>query len=208
MQDGGIYSIGHSTHSVEHFIDLLMRHEIDVVADVRSSPFSKFNPQFNKGCIVDSLKSSGIKYAFFGKELGARTDDPSCYIEDKVQYARLASKSDFRQAIDRLLKGALDYRIALMCSEKEPLECHRTILVSQALAKAGCAVKHILYDGRLETHEATLDRLLKKNGPSSEDMFISKDDLLAETLLKQESRIAYVRKDDSRAERMEIEHED
>ena len=207
MPSGGIFSIGHSTHPVDHFIDLLTRHGINVVADVRSSPYSRFNPQFNRQSLADALKQSGIKYAFFGKELGARADDPSCYLDGKVQYARLAARADFGHAIDRLLAGAKDHRIALMCSEKEPLECHRTILVSQALIKAACPVNHILHDGTLETHDATLDRLLQLVGSSNEDMFSSRSDLLSEALSKQESRIAYVKTTTPEFEGMGIENE-
>lgn len=191
MPNGGIFSIGHSTQPVDRFIELLKKHNIDVVADVRSSPFSRFNPQFNKDSIASALKKSGIKYAFFGKELGARADDPSCYVKGKVQYDRLAARDEFKHAISRLQKGSIDHRIALMCAEKEPLECHRTILVSQALSQAGWEVTHILYDGSLETHESTLDRLLDITGLPKSDLFKSRDALLAEALSKQESRIAY-----------------
>lgn len=191
MPNGGIFSIGHSTQPVDRFIEVLKKNNINVVADVRSSPFSRFNPQFNKENIASALKTSGIKYAFFGKELGARADDPSCYVKGKVQYARLAARDDFRSAIRRLINGSLDHRIALMCAEKEPLDCHRTILVSQALCESGCDVKHILYDGSLETHEAALDRLLSITGLPKTDLFKSREDLLAEALSKQESRIAY-----------------
>ena len=208
MPCGGIFSIGHSTHPVDHFMDLLARHGIDAVADVRSSPYSRFNPQFNRQTIANALKHSGIKYAFFGKELGARTEDPSCYLNGRVQYARLAARADFGHAIDRLLAGAKDHRIALMCSEKEPLECHRTILVSQALIKTGCPMTHILHDGTLETHDATLDRLLQLVGSSNEDMFSSRSDLLSEALSKQESRIAYVKTTIPEFEGMGIENED
>lgn len=191
MKKGGIYSIGHSTQPEDRFIALLRKHEIEIVADVRSSPFSRFNPQFNRENISDALRSAGLKYVFFGRELGARADDPSCYIDGKVQYARLASRKEFREAISRLLKGAIDFRIALMCAEKEPLECHRTILVSQELSKAGCEVQHIHHDGSLEAHATALERLLDVTGVPKTDLFKSKEDLLGEALAKQESRIAY-----------------
>lgn len=191
MNEGGIFSIGHSTHPVECFIALLKQHGIDVVADVRSSPFSRFNPQFNRDGLAHALRQSGIKYAFFGDELGARVDNPSCYVEGKVQYARLAARDEFRHAIARLIKGAANHRIALMCAEKEPLDCHRTILVSQALVKAGCEVNHIHSDGSLELQNAALERLLDLTGVPKSDLFQSKDELLQEALKRQESRIAY-----------------
>lgn len=191
MNAGGIFSIGHSTQPLDRFIALLKQHKIGVVADVRSSPFSRFNPQFNRESISEALRSAGIKYAFFGKELGARADDPSCYVNGRVQYSRLASRKEFRDAIARLLKGAVDHRIALMCAEKEPLDCHRTILVSQELSKAGCEVQHIHHSGSLETHTAALERLLDVTGIPRTDLFKSKEELLGEALEKQESRIAY-----------------
>lgn len=191
MKEGGIFSIGHSTQSLDQFVALLDQQRIDVVADVRSSPFSRFNPQFNRDNLSEALRSAGIKYAFFGKELGARADDPSCYINGKVQYSRLASRKEFKEAIARLLKGAADHRIALMCAEKEPLDCHRTILVSQELSKAGCEVQHIHQDGSLETHMEALERLLDVTGIPRTDLFKSKEELLHEALEKQESRIAY-----------------
>lgn len=188
---GGIYSIGHSTQTIERFIGLLKKHEIEIVADVRSSPFSRFNPQFNKESIALALRKHAIKYAFFGKELGARAEDPSCYINGRVQYSRLAERSDFKQAINRLLNGSKDHKIALMCAEKEPLECHRAILVAEALSKAGCEVQHILHEGLLEKHKSSLERLLDITGLPKTDLFKSKAELLAEALSKQESRIAY-----------------
>mgnify|MGYP001133230141 CR=1 FL=1 len=191
MKDGGIFSIGHSTQPLDRFIALLKQQQIDVVADVRSSPFSRYNPQFNRESISEALRSAGIKYAFFGKELGARADDPSCYVNGKVQYSRLASRKEFKEAVERLLKGAIDYRIALMCAEKEPLDCHRTILVSQELSKGGTEVQHIHHDGSLETHTAALERLLDITGVPTTDLFKSKEELLCEALERQESRIAY-----------------
>lgn len=192
--NGAIFSIGHSTQSLDDFISVLRKNEISVVVDVRSSPFSKFTPQFNKDSIFSALKNSEIDYLFFGEHLGARPEDPSCYLNGKVQYARLAAKSGFKNALIRLLKGAQNYRIALMCAEKEPLDCHRTILVSQALFESGCEVKHILHDGSLEVHAKTLDRLLTMMKVSDTDLFKSREELHAQALRKQESRIAH-RKD-------------
>jgi len=191
MADGGIFSIGHSTQPADRFVSLLKKHGIDIVADVRSSPYSRYNPQFNRENVADTLRGSKIKYVFWGKELGARSDDPSCYENGKVWYALLATGNGFRRKIDRLLKGAIDHRIALMCAEEEPLECHRMILVSQELSKVGCQVGHIHHDGSLETHKAALERLLDMSGLPKKDLFKSEDELLEEALEKQESRIAY-----------------
>ena len=191
MRGNVFFSIGHSTHSSEEFTSLLHQHHINAVADVRSSPFSRFNPQFNKNTLASTLKGEGIEYLFFGKELGARVDDPSCYIDGKVQYSRLAARQEFKDAITKLIKAAAENRIALMCAEKEPLDCHRTILVSQALASAGHEVNHIHADGTIETHGETLKRLMQMTGVPDDDLFQTTDELIQAALAKQEDKIAY-----------------
>jgi len=187
-----ILTIGHSTHSAEAFFALLRQHDVEAVADVRSSPFSRFNPQFNRLPLEQSLKANGIRYVFLGKELGARSDDRSCYDHGHVQYSRLAQTALFQSGLDRVLQGSAKYRVALMCAEKEPLECHRTLLVAKALAARGHKVLHIHADGRLETHEAALERLLTLTGVPDEDMFLTKEELLDKALARQEEQVAYV----------------
>src|SRR6266508_1360483 len=112
-----VYTIGHSTHSIERLIELLSRHEISVVCDVRSKPYSRMNPQFNREALKDVLRNAGIKYVFLGKELGARSEDKSCYRNGQVQYDLLAQTKLFQEGIKRIKEGAKDYRIALMCAE-------------------------------------------------------------------------------------------
>lgn len=185
------FTIGHSNHSIEHFISLLRSHEVSAVADVRSAPFSRFAPQFNKEALQASLRLVEIGYVFLGKELGARTSDRSCYINGQVQYALLSKTELFRSGIDRLLRGAEDARIAVMCTEKDPLDCHRTLLVTRALVDAGVTVDHVLADGRLESNDEAMTRLLEKQGVQP-DLFRSSDELLAEALQQQERAIAYI----------------
>jgi uncharacterized protein (DUF488 family) len=187
-----VFSIGHSTHSAEAFLGLLRQHGVDAVADVRSSPFSRFNPQFNRALLDQFLKANGVHYVFLGRELGARTEDRSCYERGRVQYGRLAQTPLFQSGLDRIVEGAARFRIALMCAEKEPLECHRTLLVASALAARGVPVMHIHADGRLETHEAAMERLLDVTGVPKEDLFRSREELLAEALARQEQHVAYV----------------
>lgn len=190
-----IFTVGHSTHTQEEFEELLMRHEISAVVDVRSAPFSRFNPQFNRGVLDRNLKERGIAYVFLGRELGARSDDPGCYEDGRVQYARLAKTELFQRGIDRVLLRAETHRIALMCAEKEPLECHRTLLVARVLVEQGVDVEHILGDGSLESYEATMDRLLDLSGFPQEELFRTRDMMLAEALSRQEEKIAYVDKE-------------
>jgi uncharacterized protein (DUF488 family) len=187
-----VYTIGHSKHSLEEFVALLERHGVTAVADVRSAPYSRFNPQFNKTALDRDLKARGIKYVFLGRELGARSDDPACYAGGRVQYGRLAQTASFKTGVERVERGAAEHRIALMCAEKEPLECHRTLLVSRALDQRGVAVSHILADGRLESHGDAMLRLLDMFGLPRDDLFRSPAELLAEALERQEERVAYV----------------
>ncbi len=187
-----VMTIGHSTHSAEAFLALLRQHQVEAVADVRSSPFSRFNPQFNREALEQFLKENGNRYVFLGKELGARSEDRSCYLDGRVQYARLARTPLFQSGLDRVLQGAARYRVALMCAEKEPLECHRTLLVAKTLAVRGQPVLHIHGDGHLETHEAAMERLLDMTGLPKEDLFRSRQELLAEALARQEQQVAYV----------------
>ncbi len=186
-----VYTIGHSTHTVERFIDLLQMHAITAVADVRSSPYSRMNPHFNREPLRDRLRQSGIAYVFLGKELGARSDDQRCYRDGKVQYDLLAQTSLFKDGIARVLEGSETYRVGLMCAEKDPLECHRAILVSRVLHDKAIDIKHVLVDGRLETQEDLVTRMLSRLHLHSEDMVSSKDELVHEAYRAQGEAIAY-----------------
>lgn len=187
-----VFTIGHSNHTIEEFVGLLKKHGITALADVRSAPYSRFQPQFNKDALERSLKAEGIKYVFLGKELGARSDDRSCYQNGRVRYPLLAKTALFRQGLGRLIAGAKDFRIAIMCAEKEPLECHRTLLVSRALDAEGVTVQHILADGRIESHIEAMLRLIDVVGLQREDMFRTQEEVLAEALAMQEEKVAYV----------------
>jgi len=186
-----VFTVGHSTHSIAKFLELLSAHRIQAVADVRSSPFSKFNPQFNRDDLQSSLKESGIRYVFLGKELGARSEDPACYVADKVQYNRLAKTPLFQSGLDRVIEGADSFRIALMCAEKDPLDCHRTILVARELLKRDLSIIHILDNGSTESHTASISRLVSSLGMPLDDMFRSRDEIIEEAYVRQANRIAY-----------------
>jgi uncharacterized protein (DUF488 family) len=187
-----IFTIGHSTHPLEAFVALLKQHDVTALADVRSAPYSRFNPQFNKDALAQDLKAQGITYVFLGRELGARSEDRSCYENGRVQYGRLAQTELFKQGLERVMQSAGEHRIALMCAEKEPLECHRTLLVAHALDDQGVEVAHILGDGRLESHRGAMERLLAVTGLPLDDLFHSREDLIAQARARQEAKIAYV----------------
>lgn len=188
-----VLTIGHSTQTIEQFISLLARNEVSAIADVRSSPYSRHNPQFNREELRESLRSASIDYVFLGKELGARSDDECCYVDDKVSYELLAATDLFRSGLRRILEGAKSYRIALMCAERDPLDCHRTILVARELAKEGVSIQHILHSGTLESHESAIARLVQQLGIAQDDMFTSKESATNLAYEQQSQRIAYER---------------
>ena len=191
MTHAQIFSIGHSNHSIDKFLSLLESSEINMVVDVRSAPFSRMFPQFNQETLKKSLSEASIGYLFLGEQIGGRSNDPDDYQDGQVLYKALANKEAFKTGIERLKEGSAKYRIALMCSEKEPLDCHRTLLVSQALASSDIRVGHIHADGTVEVHEDALVRLLSLHNLSSPDLFSDDTGRVQEALTLQERKIAY-----------------
>ena len=191
MTETTIFSIGHSNHSIDKFLSLLNDFEINMVVDVRSAPFSRMFPQFNQEAFKKSLSDNTIGYLFLGDQIGGRSNDPDDYLDGQVLYKSLARKEAFKLGINRLKEGSVKYQIAITCSEKEPLDCHRFLLVSEALARSGVVVRHIHADGTIETHGEALVRLLALHNLSSPDLFSNDTDRVQEALTLQEKKIAY-----------------
>ncbi len=189
-----VLTIGHSNHSREVFVRLLKAHGVTAVADVRSAPWSRLHPQFNREELAEALKDAGIGYSFLGGELGGRPSDRSCYVNGQVQYARVAQTMEFRRGIERVLTGAKSFRVALLCAEREPLDCHRGLLVSPAIEKAGLSVVHIHADGSTEKHRDAMSRLLARFGFTEGDLFRSREELVEEACVRQQERVAYTEK--------------
>ena len=185
-----VFTIGHSTHAIGRFVDLLRQHGVDEVADVRSTPYSRFNPQFNRDSLANSLVRHRIGYVSLGRELGGRPDDPACYENGRVRYDRVAATPVFQRGLDRVMQDAAARSVAIMCAEKEPLECHRTLLVAQALEVRGVAVRHIRADGTLEDHAAAMDRLLVMHGdPPQGELFGQHGDRIQRAIVRQTERL-------------------
>lgn len=198
-----LFTIGHSTHEPAEFVRLLVLHGISAVGDVRSNPFSQRLPQFNRPALEAMLKKEGVRYVFLGDELGARRSERECYVDGQARYELIARTAAFQEGIRRVLEGTRKFRLALMCSEKDPLTCHRTILVCRELRKRGVKISHILADGSLEAHEALEERLraeMKLNQPS---LFESAEELLEQAYEKQGLKIAYRQGDAEGEEREE-----
>ena len=147
-----IYTVGHSNHPLETFLDLLRRHEIEVLIDTRSLPFSRYSPQFNRNTLKAAVQNAGIKYGFYGRELGGRPENPDFYdAVGHVDYAQVAGSELFQSGLARLVTGAAKYRTALLCSEENPSVCHRRLLIARVLFDRKIRVLHIRGDGSSET---------------------------------------------------------
>lgn len=185
-----LHTIGHSTHPVADLIALLATHGIEVVCDVRSSPYSRYNPQYNRENLIPELKTAGIKYVFLGKELGPRTDDSACYEDGKVSYRLLAQTPLFQEGLNRLRDGVKRYRVALLCAEKDPIVCHRTILVCREL-RTEVDIRHILENGAIEPQADLEARLLQLHKLNQMNLFESRTDQLERAYDAQANKIAY-----------------
>jgi len=155
-----IFTIGHSNHSLGDFVSLLRRHEVTAVADVRSSPHSRHCSHFNRGVLSQFLPAQGVEYAYRGRELGARPSDPNCYRDGRADFRLLRVTQAFKAGLERLICLAARCITAVMCAEKDPLDCHRMILVSRALRACDLAIWHIREDGGLESNEDAERRLV------------------------------------------------
>jgi uncharacterized protein (DUF488 family) len=153
-ETASIYTIGHSNHSEEHFFELLKSHNIDVLTDVRSQPFSRYTPHFNRESLQVTLPTCGARYVFMGDQLGGRPIGDQFYDAfGHVLYYRVAEAGFFLKGISRIEQGIQSYRIAMMCSEEDPLVCHRHRLVARVLRQRGVPVMHIRDDGKLQSYE-------------------------------------------------------
>jgi uncharacterized protein (DUF488 family) len=151
QEKAALLSIGHSNHEIEKLLGLLKLHAVDVVVDVRSQPVSRFSPHFDRAPLEKSLRAEGMKYVFLGAELGGRPRGPEFYDDEgHVLYGRLARSALFLEGIERLKKGMQNHTIAVLCSEEDPVGCHRRLLIGRVLAEQGVNLQHIRGDGRVQ----------------------------------------------------------
>jgi uncharacterized protein (DUF488 family) len=186
-----IYTIGYSPHILDSFLRVIKKHNITAIADVRSSPYSQFKPEFNKDILSVFLNKNEVAYVFMGDLCGARVEDQSCYVNGKVDYALVAENPKFKEGLERIINGMKKFRIALMCAEKDPITCHRTILVCRNLASMGINIKHLLSNGKTEDHKESEQRLLKLFKLNHPDMFRSEQQRLNDAYTLQGEKIAY-----------------
>jgi uncharacterized protein (DUF488 family) len=185
------FSIGHSNIPVERFIAMLRGTGVSAIADVRSTPASRRFPWFSAKTLAARLAQEGIAYTAYGDALGGRPRDPALYCDGIADYEAMARRPDFQAGIGRLLTGMERSRMCLMCAEREPLDCHRCLLVTRALAERGLAVGHILHDGTVEPHAVTEQRLLALSGVG-DDLFVTgQDERLAAAYRRRAQTVAF-----------------
>jgi uncharacterized protein (DUF488 family) len=191
-----VLTIGHSSHSQERFIALLRDAGVTAIADVRTAPYSRRHPQFNREALRAALQAEGIAYVYLGQELGGRPSAPEFYSAGIADYEKMAQAPAFAAGLDRVIEGAGRYRVALMCSEREPLHCHRCLLVSRALAQRGVRVSHILDDGALASQAEIEERLLAIASRDSADLFASRPERLASAYREYGRKVAFAEPED------------
>ena len=178
---------------------LLRKAGVTAVADVRTSPWSRHTPQFNRETLAGSLKSEGLAYVFLGAELGGRPSGAHLFDAGVADYEAMAREDTFKKGLDRVVTGARTHVVALMCAEREPLDCHRCLLVSRRLQDLGLSVAHIHSDGAIEPHEATEGRLLVCEGLEHEDIFEDRESRLARAYVQRARKVAYAEAESEKA---------
>jgi len=176
MKNTTIFSIGHGNKNINEFIGELKYHEIFYLIDVRSTPYSKWNPQYNQATIEGSLKNDNISYVYLGDKLGGLPSDRSCYIDGKVEYDLVKQKDFFIEGLNRLLAAnEKNVKVAVMCSETNPADCHRSKLIGQELLSHGISIKHIVTGNKIKSQEAVMAEVTK--GVGIVDLFGDKTNL-------------------------------
>jgi len=147
-----VLTIGHSNHPMQKFLELLRMHAIQVVADVRSNPYSKYATQFDREPLIESLRGAGLQYVYLGAELGGRPRRDAYYdAAGHVLYDKVVESPEFQEGVIRLIGGLQQYVVAVLCAEEDPAGCHRRLLVGRVLGERGVAVDHIRGDGRVQS---------------------------------------------------------
>lgn len=165
MKKSSIYSIGHGNKKLDDFINELKSFGISYLIDVRSKPFSKWNPQFNQTSLEIDLKKYGITYVFLGDKLGGLPEDNTCYVNGKIEYDLIKEKDFFKEGMERLIKAnEKNIKVTVMCSETNPEECHRSKLIGQELIKRNISMQHIISENKVKSQETVMNELTKGKG--------------------------------------------
>jgi uncharacterized protein (DUF488 family) len=155
-----IYTIGYGSRSIEEFVEVLQRYDIAYLVDVRSIPYSRYKPEFSKAELADELRRHGIRYLFMGDALGGHPDDEDCYVNGVVDYEKVKATQFYADGIHRLQTAfSQQQRVALMCSEGKPEECHRSKLICVTLTDGEIPIRHIDENDALRSQAEIINRL-------------------------------------------------
>jgi uncharacterized protein (DUF488 family) len=186
-----LLTIGHSNIPADRFIGLLRGVGVNAIADVRSTPASRRFPWFSAKNLAARLQQEGMVYLLLGDMLGGRPRDASLYRDGVADYEAMAKRPEFRAGLDRLLATTAQHRVCLMCAEREPLDCHRCLLVARALAERGLSVGHILFDGTITPHAAIEQQLLSDYDASADLFSAGQSERLAAAYRRRARAVAY-----------------
>ena len=187
-----LLTIGHSNQPADRFIGLLRNAGVTTVADVRSVPFSRRFPWFSAKALAERLAREGIAFLPLGDALGGRPRDPEFYCDGVADYEAMATAPEFRAGLDQVADAMSRHRLCLMCAEREPLDCHRCLLLARRLAERGLTLGHLLADGTIEPHAKTEERLLALgSGKANEaDLFQDRSMRLADAYRRRARAVA------------------
>ncbi len=177
--------------SYEQFLKRLREAGVTAVADVRTSPFSRHFPHFNQDTLYEELRHDKIAYVFLGSELGGRPMEAQLFCDGVADYEKMAKTEAFAKGLERVIEGAKKYKVALMCSEHNPLDCHRCLLVGRVLKERGVVVKHILSNGNVSPHANIEEQLLELTGRNADELLASPGERLALAYRDQAMKVAY-----------------
>ena len=185
------WTLGHSSQPFERFSSLLRSSGITAVADVRSSPYSRHFPHFNRDNLKEYLKRDGISYVFMGKELGGRPADPKLFVNGVANYEKMSETTSYKNGLERVIRGASEHRIALVCSEAHPLDCHRCLLVGRSLIEGKHEIDHILPDGSIRSQNRIETDMVAMTGRVDPDFFMSASEIVDAAYRERASQVAY-----------------
>lgn len=188
-----IMTIGHSNQSLDDFLDKLTLFNITCIIDVRSFPYCRYTPHFTRDNLVKDLGKNDISYKFLGEELGGRPKNPNLYTNDIVDYEKMEKDSLFISGIDNIINNAKKYNISVMCSEQNPIDCHRCLLVGKVLYSKGFNITHILKDKTVASHEEIERKLLNLAKLAGEDLIDTRPQRLRLAYRLRSRKVAYHR---------------
>lgn len=186
-----IYTTGYAGHTIPSLVQLLQAIGITVLADVRSTPFSGRRPEMDKPALMQALRDGGMRYIFMGEQLGGRPRNPKLYRAGKIDPQALLAHEGYKTGVARLIAGAAEHTICLLCAERDPISCHRGLYIAESLQEAGMQVRHLIGGEQPEDHQATRARMAELVNMEHADLFASENARLTMAIEHMREKIAF-----------------